>query len=96
MEIGGVLGVGTTDVTSDVTVGAVGGTELDRDAFLKLLLVQLENQDPVDPIKDQDFIAQLAQFSSLEQLEHIKTSIDTLVELAESSDQSESSGPSDT
>ena len=43
--------------------------ELDRDAFLKILVAQLQNQDPLNPIEDQDFIAQLAQFSTLEQMQ---------------------------
>lgn len=42
--------------------------ELDKDAFLQLLTTQLANQDPLSPMEDREFIAQLAQFSSLEQM----------------------------
>ncbi len=55
-------------------------SKLGRDEFLKLLLVQLQHQDPTNPMKDEDFIAQLAQFSSLEQLTNISNSIDQLNE----------------
>lgn len=46
-----------------------------REAFLKLLLVQLQNQDPMEPVKNEDFVAQLAQFSSLEQLQSINKAV---------------------
>ncbi|MEM6930905.1 MAG: flagellar hook capping FlgD N-terminal domain-containing protein [Myxococcota bacterium] len=42
--------------------------ELGQDTFLRLLTEQLQAQDPLDPMKNEDFVAQLAQFSSLEQL----------------------------
>lgn len=58
---------------------------LGKEDFLKLLVAQLENQDPLEPIKDQDFIAQLAQFSSLEQLQNLDKSILSLLSLQESS-----------
>ena len=45
--------------------------ELDRDAFMKILVAQLKNQDPLNPIEDQDFIAQMAQFSVLEQIQSL-------------------------
>ncbi|MCK9443572.1 MAG: hypothetical protein M0Q14_03430 [Tissierellaceae bacterium] len=51
--------------------------DLDKEAFLKLLTVQLSNQDPLNPMEDREFIAQLAQFSSLEQMQNLnKTLID--------------------
>ncbi len=54
-----------------------GGTDtLGQDSFLNLLTVQLQNQDPSSPVKNEDFIAQLAQFSSLEQLVSIQESLD--------------------
>jgi flagellar basal-body rod modification protein FlgD len=41
---------------------------LGKDDFLKILVTQLSNQDPMEPLKDNDFIAQMAQFTSVEQL----------------------------
>ena len=49
--------------------------ELGRDAFLRLLTLQLQNQDPLDPVKNEDFVAQLATFSSLEQLTSINEAV---------------------
>jgi flagellar basal-body rod modification protein FlgD len=53
-------------------------TALGRDAFLQLLVTQLRHQDPTQPKADGEFIAQLAQFSSLEQLTQIQKTLDTI------------------
>ena len=45
-------------------------SELDRDAFLKLFTTQLKNQNPLDPMENEAFVAQLAQFSSLEAIQY--------------------------
>jgi len=51
---------------------------LGRDAFLKMLIAQLENQDPLNPMEGADFSAQLAQFSSLEQLFNVNDNLETI------------------
>lgn len=45
--------------------------KLDKDAFLRLLVTQLSNQDPLNPMEDKEFIAQMAQFSTLEQMQNL-------------------------
>lgn len=46
---------------------------LGQDAFFELLITQLQNQDPLNPMEDRDFIAQMAEFSSLEKTEKLYT-----------------------
>lgn len=48
---------------------------LDKDAFLKLLVTQLANQNPLNPVEDKEFIAQLAQFSALEQMQNLNKNL---------------------
>jgi flagellar basal-body rod modification protein FlgD len=68
----------------DTSLSSVTGTytapskELGKNEFLKLLMAQLANQDPTNPVDNQAFIAQLAQFSSVEQLYGIGSKLDTL------------------
>jgi len=57
-------------------VEGVGNPELGKDAFFKLMMAQLKQQDPTNPLKSHEMAAQLAQFSSVEQLSHIKEAIE--------------------
>ncbi|MBI3416269.1 MAG: hypothetical protein HY043_13325 [Verrucomicrobia bacterium] len=51
---------------------------LDQDAFLKLLVVQMQSQDPLNPKQDTEFIAQMTQFSALEQSKSMQKDIAAL------------------
>jgi flagellar basal-body rod modification protein FlgD len=52
--------------------------ELGKDQFLQILVTQLRNQDPMQPLQDKEFIAQMAQFSSLEQTMNMSKEITAL------------------
>lgn len=74
-----------TGSNSDLSLtGGTGNEALGKDAFMELLVTQLQNQDPINPQTNEDFIAQLAQFSSLEQMENLNDSFQGLAVLQQS------------
>lgn len=71
-----------------MSIEAVGGSgsatglqanSLTQQDFLKVLLTQLTYQDPMKPMDNQQFMAQLAQFSTLQQTQQLNTNIETLI-----------------
>jgi flagellar basal-body rod modification protein FlgD len=56
---------------------------MDQGAFLTLFTTQLKNQNPLDPVKNEAFVAQLAQFSQLEATSAMKNSMETMVKSLE-------------
>ena len=66
--------------------GKASTPNLDKDDFLKILITQLQHQDPTAPLEDKEFIAQMAQFSSLEQMTNMSQGFQKLSGLLASSE----------
>lgn len=72
--------------------GRTAKTELGKDDFLTLLITQLSHQDPTAPMEDTQFIAQMAQFSSLEQMTNMSAGFTKLASLIGNSEASAAVG----
>lgn len=74
MAINNVDSAGATNIRTLEQTRKVGN-ELGKDAFLQILVAQMANQDPLSPTSDTEFIAQMAQFSSLEQMQNMNAAM---------------------
>ncbi|GEK32559.1 flagellar hook assembly protein FlgD [Kurthia sibirica] len=75
----------TSDYYMPTQTKKTGDSNLGKDDFLKILITQLQNQDPTSPMDDKEFISQMAQFSSLEQMQNIATSMNNLTAMTQQS-----------
>jgi len=73
---------------SELQRNSLPNQSLGKDDFLKILLTQLAHQDPTAPMQDRDFIAQMAQFSSLEQMTNMAADFSKMVRLMSKSEAS--------
>ncbi|HEX8586364.1 flagellar hook assembly protein FlgD [Pseudomonas sp.] len=75
----------TTPGTTGTSTSSTGTSSLGKDSFLQLLVTQMQNQNPLDPQDNSEFVAQLAQFSSLETMQNLSTSVDSISTMYQSS-----------
>ena len=77
------MNVSSSNSLSTQAMGATTPAEpqnaLGKDAFLRILVTQMKNQNPLEPLKDTEFIGQMTQFSSLEQLTNLNKTMTQFV-----------------
>lgn len=84
MPVGGLDSVGIQSALTAQAERQAAEDEVGKNQFLEMLVAQLENQDPLNPQDSAEFAAQLAQFSTVEQLVAMRAGIDQLVALGQS------------
>jgi len=77
MDLSSISGISMVEEPSPYAEKA--SQEVDRDAFIKMFLAQMKHQDPLNPMDGSEFAAQIAQFSSLEQLYNVNESLESMV-----------------
>jgi len=78
--VSGVGGSSNSDAASALSSAMSNDKFVSKDTFLKLLITQLKNQDPMNPQDSSQFVAELAQFSSLEQMTQLSKNMETVLE----------------
>lgn len=71
--------VTTMSAASQNTMSDAVGNVMGKEQFLELLVAEMKYQDPLDPKQDKEFIAELAQFSSLEQAQNMNTNMEQFI-----------------
>ncbi len=74
-----IRGVGSwTGVAGGTEAGGLASRGLGRDAFLAMLVAELRNQNPLEPLKNENFLMQLATFDTLDQMHQVKEAVTEL------------------
>jgi flagellar basal-body rod modification protein FlgD len=82
MQVDSIAGASAAPQAAGAGSAASGAGQLDYDAFLKLLIAQMQNQDPMEPMKSSDYVAQLATFSQVEKSVQINARLGELLSVA--------------
>ena len=82
------------DFNNKITSGRKPQQNLGKDDFLKLLITQLSYQDPTAPMEDKEFIAQMAQFSTLEQMTSMSADFSKITSMLAGTEASQALGKS--
>ena len=69
---------GVSQLSTMQSASTTGSQDMGQESFMQLLVTQLQNQDPLNPQSNEEFVAQLAQFSSLEQLVSLNSGVNSL------------------
>lgn len=77
--------IDTAKVNFSKSQESTGSGKLDKDAFLRLLLAQLQHQDPMNPMEDTEFISQQAQFTQIEKMEQMNQLLSTSAQISQAS-----------
>lgn len=81
MDVSGVSGILTRESLNQPAVPAARSTNPSRDDFLRLLTTQMRHQNPLEPLKDAEFMGQLSQFSTLEGIQQLNKSFGDMLAL---------------